>query len=46
MRRFDELMNFVASMSREIEDDFIPTELHVAETLVKTHFERKVCYSK
>ncbi|CAG2219568.1 unnamed protein product [Mytilus edulis] len=46
MRRFDELMNFVASMSREIEDDFIPTELHVAETLVKTHFERKVKIEK
>ncbi|XP_076098577.1 uncharacterized protein LOC143068422 isoform X3 [Mytilus galloprovincialis] len=46
MRRFDELMNFVASMLREIEDDFIPTDLHVAETLVKTHFERKVKIEK
>ncbi|XP_052105520.1 uncharacterized protein LOC127738354 [Mytilus californianus] len=42
MRRFDELMNFVASMSSEIEADFIPTDLNVAERLVKTHFDRKV----
>ncbi|XP_063428445.1 uncharacterized protein LOC134711636 isoform X2 [Mytilus trossulus] len=46
MRRFDELMNFVASMSREIEDDCTPPELNVAVTLVKTHFERKVKIEK